>query len=308
MILDPLHLPHRAARALLAEGHPVWLPVNPVEYHGPHLSLHNDHLLATAVAARTHAALGLDGPLCLTADLEVGVHPTEGPGSRHCAVGQVAAAVEQATLRLADLGARAIVLATFHGAPLHAIALDRGAAAARARGVQVVDPFLWVVAQGVQPDADAIEAAVETVAPDAADTLRASLPTDVHAGFFETSLALALAPDAVAADHRALPPCPPVTRDPALMQAASLAERLGRDALAGELRFAAFGRAWQGLRPFPGYTGHPAWANPDAGRLIADRIVAEAAARLPAALAGAPPRPGFRWLYALTLGGRLPAA
>jgi hypothetical protein len=32
-----LDLPHRVARRLAAEDRPVYLLVNPVEYHGPHL-------------------------------------------------------------------------------------------------------------------------------------------------------------------------------------------------------------------------------------------------------------------------------
>ena len=35
---------------LLATGAPVFLCVNPVEYHGPHLSLHNDRLISEGVA------------------------------------------------------------------------------------------------------------------------------------------------------------------------------------------------------------------------------------------------------------------
>ena len=32
-----LDLPHSRARSLLSRGAPVYLPVNPVEFHGPHL-------------------------------------------------------------------------------------------------------------------------------------------------------------------------------------------------------------------------------------------------------------------------------
>ena len=43
-------LPHSRARALLATGAPVYLSVNPVEFHGPHLSLHNDLVVSRALS------------------------------------------------------------------------------------------------------------------------------------------------------------------------------------------------------------------------------------------------------------------
>ena len=48
-------LPNDAARRLLATGVPVYLPVNPVEYHGPHLSLHTDRLISRGLTDRERA-------------------------------------------------------------------------------------------------------------------------------------------------------------------------------------------------------------------------------------------------------------
>ena len=44
-VFDPLSMPHAEAREALATGAPVFLCVNPVEYHGPHLSLRQDNRL-----------------------------------------------------------------------------------------------------------------------------------------------------------------------------------------------------------------------------------------------------------------------
>ncbi|MBI3544025.1 MAG: hypothetical protein HY075_12205 [Deltaproteobacteria bacterium] len=41
-------LPHAKATDVLATGAPVYLFVNPVEYHGPHLPLYNDYHLSFA--------------------------------------------------------------------------------------------------------------------------------------------------------------------------------------------------------------------------------------------------------------------
>ena len=57
-----LDLPHREARRLAAEDRPVYLLVNPVEYHGPHLSLHNDQHVSLGLTGALDAALGHPGP------------------------------------------------------------------------------------------------------------------------------------------------------------------------------------------------------------------------------------------------------
>src|SRR4051812_14310306 len=143
-----LDLPHAEARRLLAGGAPVYLPVNPVEYHGPHLSLHNDALIAQGLAAELHAGLcqrealgGSDWPFLVAGGLEIGVDPAPGPGSRATPYAEVRDQVTEACLALADLGARKVVLMTFHGAPLHALALEGGIHALAARGVTALSPM-----------------------------------------------------------------------------------------------------------------------------------------------------------------------
>src|SRR5258706_5993994 len=122
-----LDLSHTRARSLLASGAPVYLPVNPVEYHGQHLSLHNDALVSEGLARGIHARLqeqGYDWPLLLAADLEVGVDPTPGPGTRATSYSDVSALVVNACQRLVELGAQRGVLVTFHGSPLHSLAVN----------------------------------------------------------------------------------------------------------------------------------------------------------------------------------------
>jgi len=72
---------HRDARALVGTGAPVYLGVNPVEYHGPHLSLHNDRLLTNGMIPLVHARLAPEHPILRVDDLEMGVGPVPGPGT-----------------------------------------------------------------------------------------------------------------------------------------------------------------------------------------------------------------------------------
>src|SRR5512138_1227236 len=133
-MLSLLDQPNAAARQLLATGVPVFVPVNPVEYHGPHLSLHNDHLVCAGYLRDLHDRLWPDAPFVVVRDLEVGVDPVPGPGSRPVAFATVRRMVEDACAAVADLGARAVVLGTFHGSPMHNHALERGVRLLERRG------------------------------------------------------------------------------------------------------------------------------------------------------------------------------
>lgn len=105
-----LELPHREARRLLSRGEPiVYLGVNPVEFHGPHLSLHNDRLISEGLSRDLHAALCRrrgDAPFIVASELELGCEPASGPGSRHARLSTLRDAVGEAVRALAELGAR----------------------------------------------------------------------------------------------------------------------------------------------------------------------------------------------------------
>ena len=110
--LSLLELPQREARGLLATGVPVYLFVNPVEFHGPHLSLRSDGVLARAVARDVHVELfggQEDRSFVVGGVIDAGVDTTRGAGSQPVKMGVVGALVERACAGLADLGARAVV-------------------------------------------------------------------------------------------------------------------------------------------------------------------------------------------------------
>src|SRR5690606_8248048 len=132
-VTTPIHvldLPHREARALLASTDaPVFLAMNPVEFHGPHLSLHNDRLITAGLSRDLHRALARDRtdyPYLVVDDLELGVEPASGPGSRHARFADAVRIVVEACRALVELGARRAVLNTFHGGALHNLAIDAG--------------------------------------------------------------------------------------------------------------------------------------------------------------------------------------
>ena len=255
----------------------MFVPVNPVEYHGPHLSLHNDAVITRGVARDLHAALGgadRGWPLLMTADLEIGVSPVRGPGTRAASARQVRRRATQVVESLVDLGARRLVLLTFHGDPVHNWALHEAAATGRRRGARAVAPFGEAVRQLIDLRPEAHPEAFEGVDdPVERAQLLETAAVDFHAGYMETSLSLHYGPETVDPAHTALPPCPLPTPNRAVAWLSRAAERVGARALATELRFAAAGLAWFALRPFPGYCSCPHLATADRGAWFAQRAI-----------------------------------
>ena len=305
-------LPHGEARAAVATGAPVYLPVNPVEFHGPHLPLRNDALISEGLLRDLHARLRPnhpDWPLLLASPIELGSEPTAGVGTRHTRPAALSSVVREACRALAELGARRVVIMTFHGAPLHAWALEAGVELLEARGVQAFQPLNLVTEQMLGArDLSHFAPAFAHVEDEAerTDMLR-DLAHDFHAGFFETSLSLHYCPKSVSPLHRQLAPCAEVVPDAALSRASRAVRALGKARLADELELAAAGLGWSRVKPRAGYTGRPHRATAAAGAIFAREIVALYAERAEAIFAGRArsPRPILGWLRAASLGGRI---
>jgi creatinine amidohydrolase len=308
--VKPLFHDLAAAEKAMRGGALVCLPVNPIEYHGPHLSLRNDHLVSVGLMRDLHAALQAAHPseLLVARDLDVGVEPAPGPGSVPVSLAEVTARVEEACLWLADRGARRVVLMTFHGSPLHNIALEAGVTLLRRRGVKVLSAFNLVLRELLGLDGSRYaDAYAEIADPAERAAMIRTMAQDFHGGFFETSMALHYANSSVLPMHVSVPPCPPLDPQRLPLVASRLARRLGFETLANELAFVADGLAWQALRPFPGYTGRPHRASAAAGAAFGAAIVKlyrEVGADVLFGTARSP-RPIMRWMPLATLGGRL---
>lgn len=291
-------------------GAPVYLSINPVEYHGPHLSLHNDRLISIGIIGEVHERLAehRGWPLLLGADLEVGVEPCPGPGTRRTPYPIVRSLVLEACRAIGELGASKVVLMTFHGAPLHNLAIEAGVALLRAGGVRAVAPFNGMLAEMLFLEPEEFAPAFVHVEDEAErKQMMRSLANDFHAGFFETSMALHYAPQSVAPGYTSLPPCPEVHPDARFALVSRLARAVGAEQLSRELMFAAAGLAWNALRPFPGYTGQPHRATPEAGAVFAREIVRRYVNGIEDVFAGRAesPAPIMRWAATASLGGRI---
>jgi creatinine amidohydrolase len=303
-------LPQHQIKALLATGAPVWMTVNPVEYHGPHLSLHNDLHLSRGVIRDLYAALQKRGhrfELLIADDIEAGVGPAKGPGSRHTPFETVRALVANACERLADLGAQKVILVTFHGDPLHNVALDAGVQVLKKRGVLALSPFNNLLAEMLALESQKFAPAYAHIPEPMRSVMLNDMKFDFHAGFFETSLTLHYAPHTVSEVHKTLPPSPAMKRAPLLRVASAVARRLRANTLSAELEFAAVGIAWPNAEGYNGYTGAPAFATAQAGAFFAEQIITRFAEVTESVLfrGGEAPQPIMRWAATLSLGGRL---
>jgi len=306
-LADPtlLDVPSDALRARFDDGAVAIVTVNPVEYHGPHLSLSNDRHISHGLAIDVCRALDL--PFVVVGDVPLGVEPCPGPGSRHSDYQTVRAAVVESCRALVELGAERVVLSTFHGSPLHNKAVDDGVRFLAAHGVRAFAPLVCVLERLLVLDPRDLDDAVAPVDEREREALRAELANDLHAGFFETSLTLHYAPHTVSKDLARVPHAPTLVPDARVSFLADAALRAGLPRRAAELRFVAAALAWMSLDPFPGYTGKPSLANAQSGAAFARLIVDDAAALARRVLVdGAPmPAPPLAWVKPLTLGGRL---
>lgn len=208
---------------------------------------------------------------------------------------------------------------TFHGAPLHNLALEAGVKYLATRGIDAIAPLHLILRTMLDfiPDEhdttktppwhDEVAEAYAHIEDEneRADMIK-NLGTDFHGGFFETSVLLHYAPDAVGKDLRNVPPCPKFGKDARLAIAAKAARAIGANDLARELYFAALGYGWYLLRPFPGYTSSPHRATEKSGAFFAKYIVdryAEAAEGV-FSKANAAPKPIMSWVATASLGGR----
>src|SRR5205823_5667814 len=123
---------------------------------------HNDKLVSRGLVRDLHRRLAAhhpEWPLLLGSDLEVGVEPCPGIGSRHTPYLAARDLVVEACRALVELGAQRVVLMTFHGAPLHNLAIEAGIEVLVDNGVRAMAPFNLVLREMLTLDAGKYQAA-----------------------------------------------------------------------------------------------------------------------------------------------------
>lgn len=269
-------LPEKQVQSVLEENI-LFLFINPTEYHGPHLPLATDYIISRGLTERLGPRLikaGLTQKLVAAPLINLGLDPTPGDGTIATSAARFDTYLAQFARKLPQIGARRVMVMTFHGAPRHNHAIQRFIDRLAASGVKALNPLNILLSRMLTyKPGDFAEALAPVKDADARQVLASHLGHDYHAGFFETSLTLALAPHTVDPSHVDLPDCPPI-EIPAWQRAAIHGiKSLGQAAAARELIFAAEAMAWLNLVPFPGYTGAPRFANKKSGEVFVKEIL-----------------------------------
>ncbi|MBL7716877.1 MAG: creatininase family protein [Bdellovibrionales bacterium] len=276
--MDVTGLPFSQLKELFKSDCPLFLYVNPVEYHGPHLSLGNDHHLSVGVAkAFFDRVLGPQNPewrFLESAPIPMGVDPAVGPGSQFTGFEDLVQAVTEAGRRWAKLGCRRMIVSTFHGAPAHNEAIDRAIINWEKAGVLGINLMAIVLDRAIEETDEEKEKLLEKVSdPKKRDLARDRMDGDFHAGFFETSLAMYFAPETVSKDVAEIPACPKIELTSSQQKVLRGLERMGLNRKAKEMKLAFLGLNWMKVKPFPGYSGYPGAANAEVGKEIFERLL-----------------------------------
>ena len=309
--IDLSSIPQADAKSLLASGVPVYLLVNPVEFHGPHLPLGNDHNLSLCVSHELHAHLQKahpDWPFVLATPLHIGTDAAPGHGSVNVHFQTVRKLVLESCRALEVLGARRVLIMTFHGSPFHGAALQAGVRYLRSRGIASISPFNLVMREVVDYRPGKFEDPFKPIQdPKIRAQISRELAEDFHAGFFETSLALHYCPETVSPVYRDLPGCPTVHQSWFFRALSIIGRALGLSRFAAEARLVSLAISWSKLKPFPGYTGFPHLANAQSGKafaqIVLDSYIPHVEEALDGSHSGVDPMMG--WLLPLTLQGRI---
>jgi creatinine amidohydrolase len=238
----------------------VFLPISPVEAHGPHLPLGTDIYVARALCERMAGELERRQPdlRCLLAPpVTIGSDLVPMAGSLSVRWRTVHTVAMRAGGALARDGFRTVVLASGHGGLSHVVALELAAFRLRARYGAGMLAATAALGRTVLRSEEVGRSCAQLDRPLSEEGLRAIARLE-HGGLLETSVMLAVRPDLVRPAYRSLPPQPP-------------RPYLGR-------------RHW--LPPgFQGYVGEPADARADVGELITGALAAGGADMVEHALA-----------------------
>lgn len=203
---------HAALAALPKQRSVVFMPISPLEEHGPHLPLGVDAFLANFFTNQIIERLSVSQK-----DWHFVVMPTVFAGSDTLTYlgsieipQRVVYDLMYATARkLAKDGFTKIIAVSGHGGPKHIVALEEVAARIswRCRGTKMISatgPLLMDIVHGKHHAA--ILDKLKAHEGKATDELAAAIHTDFHAGMIETSLMMLARPDLVNASYKELSP------------------------------------------------------------------------------------------------------
>jgi creatinine amidohydrolase/Fe(II)-dependent formamide hydrolase-like protein len=180
----------------------------------PHLSLHTDGEISLGMARKLHRALCQsqnEMPLIIAENIALGEGPTMGPGSIHTPYKDLKKIILRTSKSLLRQGVKKVIFMTFHGGPMHNMAIHDGINFLQANGVQAINPFNLILHKMLNFTPENYEG-IRPFLPETCDKDQVinQFNSDFHAGIFETSLCLYLCPETVGYNYKNVPHCPPI--------------------------------------------------------------------------------------------------
>jgi creatinine amidohydrolase len=255
----------------------VAVAMSPLEVHGPHLPIGQDWFEAVSFLDRLVADVAEmrdDWTFLLVPPLPIATDCVPALGSVNYPVSLVRDVAYHTLLPFAKRGFARLAYSSFHGGPRHMCCLEDAAdRLSRFKNVACASLFSVIANRLIEGSvfADAIRKA-----PGAKIT-EEQLMQDNHAGFVETSLALAFWPELVEPGWESLPPC--VKGEEPLMKGERKSYYMAGEPvkdLAGRIE-----RTVAGIRTMKDsidhfkrntYAGYPAMSNAEHGRWIFDHL------------------------------------
>jgi creatinine amidohydrolase len=309
-------LPFEQLKMSLSQDKPVFIFVNPIEYHGPHLTLYTDYLLSYHLAKKLHQLIEkrVDHcPFAVWDTIHLGESPTRGPGSIHTSYPHLETRLKTSIRALAKFARPQIIFMTFHGAPLHNWAIQSAIDYAKSLGIKACNPFLSALDLLFKYRHEDYPDLMNVIPNDSAkQDLWKNFHLDFHGGFFESSLMLYLNPQSVSKNISQVPSCPKVSKKGGVLKQftkALISQKLSPK-MKKELELIQYTLNWNSLNPFPGYTLHPHLSNADAGEYLAGILLPRYFKIFENSLQGQPQEitPPMPWLHKLSLKGKIPIA
>jgi creatinine amidohydrolase/Fe(II)-dependent formamide hydrolase-like protein len=251
----------------------VLVTCSPLEVHGPHLPLGADALQGEGLTRRMLRFLPAphsDRVFLQLPFIYAATDTLPHPGSLFFRPSTTVRVLEDLGRTLAAQGFRDVLVGNFHGSPRHFLAIETACdRVSRRHGIRMVSLFSVLIGRLTRGSAELYEVLGDLpgVAPD-------DFRGDTHAGLVETAQLLALHPEWVGRDYRALPRR---TVDLWLEERGKAPPPIERGRPAGLLAMVStFRSALQFFRAET-YSGAPAKASPELGEQILDRLGREGA-------------------------------
>ena len=291
----------------------VVIPVAPCENHGAHLPTGTDLYVSDDLServARKYAASRPDGHVLVYPCIPIGSAAIRGTGSVKITSRQLRRSLIFLCGRFMRQGYRRFVLISVHGGVPFAGALDAVCRALNSKGARAVAPTAAIAIRCYRGDYnERIRAAGVMIS----DEMRGLFIQDLHGGFLETSMMLAIRPDLVGDRYQTQPPIIAKRRwwisilEKAVVSAARVMpiSQETKEAVALGARVGAIDFSWIVTGRLDGYHGAPALASAELGHALLESVSADIAASIDQVFEGKTDPEAFRsaaWLFSWAKG------